>query len=486
MRKKLLASAVICCFGLVAVLFGGAVTSGAMLLMLPGYTPRTQHDLPSSYEPLHQGAVDLSTGVYTRENEDLVLRGTPSLVLRRTYVSGYRVSKEFGIGTTHPGEVYLHGDGNKFQRAQLILANSSRIVFDRTSSGTSHLNAMYAHRSSREEWDGAQIGWTGLNWVMRRPDSGVSYFLPCGPGIGRSCSISQERDADGHVIHYRRDNAGRLLKMDAESGWIAFEYDEKDRIVRASDSTGSEVRYAYDARGRLSTAASGIKIFQYTYTDRDELKTMAEPGKFTENWYDGNGRVIRQENRWDNAAIPFTFEFTYHLAGTAVDKVDTKRSNGWWSQYTFDKDLATTSETQGWGSERVTFTYERDPATNAVTSLTLTCPDRTGRPLRHSSLVRNNNEEWIKADLVQTRCSLRTFRHWPEAERGRAGLGIMRPFSPRGPHEEPRDVPHPLASGLDARRDEHGRLRRVRDGRSHRSRDVVGGTGRTGSAAAGT
>jgi YD repeat-containing protein len=410
LRKLILASAVICCFGLVAVIFAGPVTSGAMLLMLPGDTPRAEHDLPSSYEPLHKGHVGLATGLYIRENEDLVVRNTPPLVLRRTYLSGYRVSKEFGIGTTHRGELYLHGDGQKFQWAHLVLAHGTPIPFNRTSPGTSHSNAVYAHRSSDEEWDGAQIGWTGLNWVLRRPDSGVSYFLPCGPGIRRSCSISQERDADGHVIHYRRDNAGRLLKMEAESGWIAFEYDEKGRIVRANDSTGAEVRYAYDARGRLSKAASGAKVYQYTYTDRDELKTMTEPGKFTENWYDENGRVIRQENRWGNAATPFTFAFTYHLAGTAVVKVDTKESNGSWSQYTFDKDRATTSETQGRGSESATFTYERDPATNAVTSLTLTCPDRTGRPLRHSSLVRNNNEDWIKRDLMETRCSLSTRR----------------------------------------------------------------------------
>ncbi len=173
MRKLILNSAVICCFGLVAVIFAGPVKSGAMLLMLPGDTPRTAHDLPSSYEPLHKGHVGLGTGVYIRENEDLVVRGTPPLVLRRTYLSGYRVSKEFGIGTTHPGEVYLHGDGQKFQWAHLVLAHGTPIPFDRTSPGTSHFNAVYAHRSSAEEWDGARIGWTGFNWVLRRPDSGV-------------------------------------------------------------------------------------------------------------------------------------------------------------------------------------------------------------------------------------------------------------------------------------------------------------------------
>ena len=227
MRKLILASAVICCFGLVAVIFAGPVTSGAVLLMLPGDTPRTEHDLPSSYEPLHKGHVGLGTGVYIRENEDLVVRGTPPLILRRTYLSGYRVSKEFGVGTTHLGEVYLLGDAQKFQEARLILAHGTPIQFHRTSPGISHFNAVYAHRSSADEWDGAQIGWTGFNWVLRRADSSVLYFLPCGPGIRRSCSISEERDADGHVVHYRRDNAGRLLKMEAESGWIAFEYDEQ-------------------------------------------------------------------------------------------------------------------------------------------------------------------------------------------------------------------------------------------------------------------
>jgi YD repeat-containing protein len=409
LRKKLLVTAVICSFGLVAALFAGPVTSGALLLMLHGDVPRIEHDLPDSYEPLHKGHVDLATGVYVRENEDLVVRNTPALILRRTYLSGYHVSKELGIGTTHLGEVYLYGDGQTFQWAQLILATGSRITFNRTSPGTSFANAMYAHRSSIVEWDGAQLGWTGLNWVLRRPDGSVSYFLPCGPGVGRSCSISYERDADGHVINYRRDKAGRLLKMDAANGWIAFEYDEKDRIVRANDSTGAEVRYIYDARGRLSEASSRAGVFRYTYTDRDELKTMTEPGKITENWYDGNGRVIRQENRFGGASIPFTFDFTYHLEGTAVVKVETKESDGTWSQYTFDKNRATTSETQGSGSESVVFTYERDPVTNAVTSLTLTCPDRTGRPLRHFSLVRDN-EEWIKWDLMETRCSLKTRR----------------------------------------------------------------------------
>jgi hypothetical protein len=58
----------------------------------------------------------------------------------------------------------------------------------------------------------------------------------------------------------------------------------------------------------------------------------------------------------------------------------------------------------------VALTYGHDPVTNAVTSVTLTCPDRSGRPLRHFSLVKDGNEDWIKWDLMQTRCSLKTRR----------------------------------------------------------------------------
>jgi hypothetical protein len=80
-----------------------------------------------------------------------------------------------------------------------------------------------------------------------------------------------------------------------------------------------------------------------------------------------------------------------------------------WSEYTFDNTARTTSGPQGRGSERALLVYQRDPVTFAVSSLTLTCTDRTGCPLRHFSLVRDN-EKWIKRDLMQTRCSLKTRR----------------------------------------------------------------------------
>lgn len=389
-------------------MLAGPVSSGGMLLLLAGDRAPMEHDLPDPYEALHKGHVDLSTGHYEREDEDLVVRGTPALILRRTYLSSYRVSKEFGVGTMNDGEWYLIGDGVRFQSASLIRGIDSRINFTRVSPGASFWNAMFEHHETVGEWQGARLGWTGTSWALRRMDGSLSVFQGCG-AVG-SCSILKARDADGHVVMYRRDDRGRLARMEAGTRWIAFDYDGKNRVTRAYDSTRHEVRYEYDASGRLSRVVGHDgAIRRYTYTPQDRMATIVEPGTDIENVYDASGRCIRQVNRvpGDNEAEPYVFEFAYRIEDRAIVQTDTKQSDGIWSTYTF-KDQYVTAEARGRGGlQPVSFTYERDAATKAITALTLTCPDRTGRPLRHSGIVRNGNEEWLKADLVQTHCSWR-------------------------------------------------------------------------------
>ncbi|MCA1562617.1 MAG: hypothetical protein LC804_20915 [Acidobacteria bacterium] len=141
------------------------------------------------------------------------------------------------------------------------------------------------------------------------------------------------------------------------------------------------------------------------------MATIVDPGIAIENAYDADGRCIRQTNRFPDKPQPFIYELTYRTEAGAIVQTDTTQSDGTWSRYTFNGNRYTTTETWGRaGVEPAVFTYERDPATNAITALTVTCPDRTGRPLRHSSLVREGNEDWIKRDLLQTHCSWRARR----------------------------------------------------------------------------
>lgn len=404
MRKALLIVVAICSFAVVAI-FAGPAASGGLLLLRPATGSTQALPLADDYTPRHKGGIDLATGLYTRENEDLFVPGSPALILRRTYLSKDRISRAFGIGATHPGEEYLIGDGQQFQWASLILATGVRIEFKRTSPGTSLLNAMYVHHGTPTEWQGAELGWTGVSWAIRRGDGSLSIYRACGKGS--VCSIVRHRDAAGQSIYYDRDTRGTLLKMhDGQGRSITFEHDEQDRVTRAVTSMQREVRYAYDARGRLMSATSNDGVVKkYTYTDLNELATIEEPGTSIENVYE-DGRCVRQVNRHPDGE-PFIFTFKYQVENNRVVRTDTRRSDGTWTQFTWNADRYSTTETRGWpGAEPAVFTYDRDPATQRITALTLTCPDRQGRPLRHTSNVRPGTEERIKQNLLQTHC------HW--------------------------------------------------------------------------
>jgi YD repeat-containing protein len=394
------------CVVITGTIFGGPVVSGAVFLLMPADGAPTDLTPGNASEPLHKGSIDLATGLYVRRNEDLIVDGEPPLVLRRTYLSGYRVSQHFGIGATHDGEIYLVGDSSKFQWIELILANGSRVRFDRTSAGTSFFNAMFESRRTPGEWRGARLGWTGLHWALRRRDGSLMLFQGCATSE-QSCSIIRGRDAQGRLTQYRRDNSGRLTRMEASDGrWIAFDYDAKGRISRAFASDTRNVRYEYDDRGRLTAALSsdgGRRA--YGYTDLDEMATIREPGTDIQNSYEG-GRCVEQVNHFPDKES-YVFRFTYRAANGLVVQTDSDRSDGSWLRYTWGPNGYATSETWGQnGLEPAVFTYERDTVSNNVTALTVTCPDRSGRPLRHSSIVRpDRREEDVKWEILTTHCS---------------------------------------------------------------------------------
>ena len=393
--------------GCLVVVAAGPLTPNTVVPLRPTDRELVHAHQTESYRPRHKGQIDLATGLYIREDEDIVVPGTPALILRRTYLSGHRVPTEFGIGTTHDGEWFLIGDGQQFQWASLIFADGSRVKFDRVSQGTSIFNAVYEHRATPGQWQGARLSWAWLGWVLRRPDGSVFTFRSCGPNSFETCSIVESRDPHGHAIHYRRDASGRLLKMEAQPDrWIAFDYDSQKRITRAFDHAGREVRYEYDLKGRL-TRVEGLegRVHRYGYTDRDEMATIADPGTTIENSYDENGRCVRQVNRFPGEPDPFIFDVAYRTDGDAVVQTDIKRSNGTWSRYTFGKGRYTTSE--AWGrrdSESGQITYNRDATTNIVTALTVTCPDQAGRPLRHSRVVTLGRHEQVQQDLIEMHC----------------------------------------------------------------------------------
>ena len=194
------------------------------------------------------------------------------------------------------------GDGRQFQWAELVRPGESRIRFERTSAGTSSLNAMFEHRGSASEWSGARLGWTGIDWALRLADGALARFRACGPDSNDRCSIKSYTDSDGHAINYRRNRAGLLERIDGgPDRWIAFDYDEHDRVVRAYASTTAEVRYEYKRAGPPRAGElprrcdASLHVTHGSRRDGDDRRAGHRHRKLVRG-----GRCVRQVNRYND------------------------------------------------------------------------------------------------------------------------------------------------------------------------------------------
>jgi YD repeat-containing protein len=403
-----LALLILLMFLLLAAVFGGSVASGAWLLLMPALTPSVQHDLPSDYRALHKGRIDMATGLYIRQDEDLVLSGTPPFVLTRTYRSRDPVSRQFGVGATHNGEWYLIGDGQRFQWAELILESSTRIHFDRISKGVSVLNALFEHRSSSTPYYGARLGWEGILWALKLPDGTLALFKGCGPGSKEICSLTWLRDSDGHWTGFSRDSSGTLRQIATRDEKITFEYGKAGPISRAYDSHNRSVSYEYDDGGRLTKVESSDGVIRaYTYGPGGEMLTIREPGWFIENTFE-DGRCVRQiTHLFDNPAggeRTRTLQVAYTVENDEVVATDVTEYDGSRTHHEFDRYRYHVADVHQDLDGRVTAArFSRDPQTHGVTTVTVSCTGPDG-PVTVSMPAGDMNHEAVMQLLARQSC----------------------------------------------------------------------------------
>lgn len=356
---------------------------------------------------VHKGYVELGSGLYLREDEDLAL-GTPlPFVLRRTYLSGDHVSRRFGVGTTHPGEWFLHGNNDPaIPWVELIREHGDRVRFEHIA-GTSMFDAVLRHDGTPKEFDGAILHWDdGLRWIIRMPDGSKYWFRSCaGPTV--PCSIVEHRDVRGNSVIFERDRAGTLLSIASDGQRITFEYDDQRRITRAKDTQGNSVSYLYDSGGRLTQSTTSVGIVRrYAYDERDLLTRIEQPGRIVENQYDASGRMVHQEVRDapdDNE--PLIFSNSYVVEGDKVVQTTAAANDGTRSILRFGADHAKVSETfEADGLPPVTVTYERDAAKDEVKSLTLTCRAPAG-PVSRTYRGVSDVDDLVKEAFARLYCT---------------------------------------------------------------------------------
>ena len=357
-----------------------------------------------TYRPVHKGGADISTGLYTRTDDDLVLNTSMPVVLNRTYLSNDHTSRQFGVGAMHDGEWWIRGDSDPgVPWGELILADRGRIRFTRISPGNTQAGAVLRHDTTPTEFNGALLSWNGSLWEMRFRDGALAFFLDC-QRQQDVCSVVERRDSAGHSIAFTRDATGRLQRMDSEGQSIAFDYDDHKRIVRAYDTSQHVVRYTYDDKGRLIRASSSDGTTRdYTYDERDGLIGVREPGRILKNWYDESGRWIRQEVRssdFDND--PYVATARYIVEHDSIVQADFDDGNGV-ERLQYNARHYIVSDTFDADSPApITFTYDRDITTNEVKGATISCVGPEGPVTRSAPLTPNGDARGQRLLMRQT------------------------------------------------------------------------------------
>jgi YD repeat-containing protein len=315
---------------------------------------------PSGGDP-----VDLAMGLFVLTKTDLSLPDVLPLALSRTYRPGDSASRPFGIGTTHPFQLFLYS-AQQYTEADLILPDGGRVHYVRTSAGSGFSGAEFEHTASPTPFYKSRIVWnaSASAWQLTRRD-GTSYFF------GGNAPLQRIQDRFGSAITLDRDAAGKLTAIRSPNGKaITLAYDAASRISEARDSLGRVVQYAYDASGRLATVTDPTGgVTEYTYDASHRMLTVKDPRGivFLTNGYDANGRVFRQTQ-----ADSTTYQFAYTLDGQGrVTQADVTDPRGIVQRVTFDAATGyALSDTRAVGRpEQQATTYERQAGTNLLTAV---------------------------------------------------------------------------------------------------------------------
>jgi len=366
-----------------ALLYGGPLISGGFWLTSPASSDRTPVAAPWQ-APYHRGGIDFATGLYVRTDEDLVVHGGDlPIVLRRTYRSEDQVSRAFGVGTSHNGEWFLHGDGARFQWVELILEDGGRVRYERISPGSSFPNAMFEHTETPTDFYGSRIGWTGWEWALRWFDGSVGIFRACSRTGSDRCAIVEMRNPAGLQVEYLRDDGQVLRTIRSGKAEVELDYDDERRVVRVYDGGQQEVRYAYDAGGRLArvTEMTGV-VRTYTYDSRGAMLSINEPRWHLENTYDEGGRCVRQVTRLPDGRTS-AIDVAYQVKDGAVVEASSAWNGGPRTVYRFNKQqFMESKEMDPTGPAPILISYHRNAFSNVSTRVSVRCYDAERRLLR--------------------------------------------------------------------------------------------------------
>ncbi|MGC4062293.1 MAG: RHS repeat-associated core domain-containing protein [Aquabacterium sp.] len=271
--------------------------------------------------------VSLYTGQFEQTERDFALPDVTPIELTRTYRSLDINRRAFGIGMSHPYDVFFYS-ANQYQEVDLILPNGGRVHYTRTSAGTSYSDAVFA-TAAPGQWTQSQVMWNTAEggWKLQFRDGRTWYFSDYQPMHAMS-------DRNGNITKItRRDSGGMsgpVTRITSPNGrYLDFTLGTNDVVTAVTDNAGRSFTYTYDTASRLTqvTDPNG-KTRIYTWdTTNNRITAITDPNgnrMVSNDQFDAAGRVLKQTLA-DNS----TFQYAYTVDGTGkVTQVDVKDRRG--------------------------------------------------------------------------------------------------------------------------------------------------------------
>ena len=224
--------------------------------------------------------VNLSTGNFVYDHEDMKINGEIPLSFHRYYNSKSRGKGSLGRCFVHNYDSHLEENAEK-GKITITMEEGQKKTFCMTENGT-YISLHSATETLTKEGDNYAL--TELTGVKR---------LYNGSG-----QMTRQENRNGRGISFSYNENGKLEKAVTDNGTsLTYSYDEAGQLILVTDHTGRSVELSYE-KGKLVTVKNPLgNTYAYNYGKNGRIEENVNPRGYTsvKNTYDDKRRITRQE-----------------------------------------------------------------------------------------------------------------------------------------------------------------------------------------------
>ncbi|MFH1148759.1 MAG: DUF6531 domain-containing protein [Pseudomonadota bacterium] len=234
--------------------------------------------------------MDIRTGNFFTQHEDLVIPGRIPLQIIRTYNSQDKDDGPFGYGWSFTYHITLLGVQDVAQPLQVLRsAEGRRLEFEDNGDGTftsplgwqSKTLKSLSGGSILTEKKGTQYIFNQRNLAAIKDRNGNRILL----GYDQTGKLTTVKDDAGRTLRFCYGSNNKITGITDPAGRVfTYDYDINGNLVSFTDPSGNTTRYAYDSLHRMTgiTDPKGNTFLRNTYDSQNRLAQQFYDGG---TWY---------------------------------------------------------------------------------------------------------------------------------------------------------------------------------------------------------